>query len=74
MDSVQEINPLMEDTVLRSLDARPRRLMEDTVLILLEAGPRWLVEDTVLRSLDKRPRWRAILFSVCPWCLIAHCR
>ena len=64
MDSVQEINPLMEDTVLRSLDARPRRLVEDTVLRLLEAGPRQLMEDTVLRSL---------LFSVWPLCVIARC-
>ena len=57
MDSVQKINLLMEDTVLRSLDARPHRLVEDTVLISLEAGPCRLVEDTVFRSL---------LFSVRP--------
>ena len=50
MDSVQEINLMMEDTVLRSLDARPRRLVEDTVLRSLKAGPRRLVEDTVLNA------------------------
>ena len=64
MDSVQEINTLNENIVLRSLDARPRRLMEDTVLRLLKAGPCWLVEDTVLRSL---------VFSVWPLCVIACC-
>ena len=74
MDSVQGINPLMEDTVLGSLDARPRRLTQDTVLRSLEAGPRRLVEDTFLRSLEAGPRWRALLFSVRPWCVIARCR
>ena len=64
MDSVQEINPLMEDTVLISLGSRPHWLMEDTVLRSFEAGPRRLVEDTVLRSL---------LFSVWPLCIIARC-
>ena len=64
MDSVKEINPLMEDTVLRSLEAGPCWLVEDTFLRSLEAGPRRLVEDTVLISL---------LFSVWPLCVIARC-
>ena len=81
MDSVQEINPLMEDTVLILLDARPRRLMEDTVLRSLNAGPRRLVEDTVLRLLDAGPCklvedtvLTSLLFSVRPLCVIACCR
>ena len=67
MDGVQEINPLMEDTFLRSLDARPRWLMEDTVLRLLDAGHRRLVEDTILRLLDTGPCRRALLFSIWTW-------
>ena len=61
MNSVQEINPLIEDIVLRSLDARSCRLMYDTVLILLEGGPRRRVENRVLRSLKEYPVgvWRA---------------
>ena len=81
IDSVQEINLLMEDIVLRSLDARPCRLMEETVLRSLEAGPFRLVEDTVLRSLEAGPLrlvedtfLRSLLFSVRPLCIIARCR
>ena len=61
MDSVQENNPLMADTVLRSLDARLRRLMEDTVLISFEAGSCWLVEYTVLISIEAG--YRRLRFS-----------
>ena len=55
MDSVQEINPLLEDIVLRFLDTRSCRLMKDTVLISLESGPHRLLEDTFLIPLKEYP-------------------
>ena len=73
MDSLQDINPLMEDTVLISLNARHHRLIEDTVLILLESGPCRLMEETVLRLLEGGPRRLVLLFYVWPWFFIACC-